>query len=402
MWDQMMALGILEPLTGRLPLFAFKGLAVVGLGFLGLALLRRRSASTRYFCWLLIFLALPLVPLGPLSGSRWHLPLPVLPSPTAAAAAALPPSSSGVAAPAIETIQKPVRSLAEPAPFNKKAGRSPQKPELERSTVPTPPLTLLALIWLIGAGLMLAWYGLGHLLMWHAGRRGDPRGLERWATRMANLAAGRATPRIRVCTSVDAPMLWGFFRPLLLLPAQARSWSEDHIHMTLTHELYHLRRHDHRINALVQVVVALHWFNPLVYMARKRLAFEQERSCDDAVIRSGVAPHAYAELLLSLAWRPRGILPAPSAAVSLGFDVKARLRQVLAHDNSRGRVGRLALFFLGSAVCLLLVPMAMLRPVAVASSLPTRGITPVPARFEERRETVEEPRQSFQEGEPGG
>ena len=56
----------------------------------------------------------------------------------------------------------------------------------------------------------------------------------------------------------------------------------------LLHELAHLRRRDPLWQLVAHCGLALHWFNPLAWFAVRRLRIEQERACDDFVLRAGI------------------------------------------------------------------------------------------------------------------
>jgi soluble lytic murein transglycosylase-like protein len=92
---------------------------------------------------------------------------------------------------------------------------------------------------------------------------------------------------------VATPMTWGVLRPVILLPESARFDKA-----ILRHELAHVRRGDALVLALAEVTKALQWFNPLVWIAVKRLRAESERACDDAVVASGIAPAEVADRLV--------------------------------------------------------------------------------------------------------
>jgi len=81
---------------------------------------------------------------------------------------------------------------------------------------------------------------------------------------------------------VNTPMLVGIFKPYLVLPEA--DFSENECRMILRHELIHYKRGDILYKWFAQLVVYLHWFNPLVYMVCKEINKNCELSCDEAVI----------------------------------------------------------------------------------------------------------------------
>ena len=122
---------------------------------------------------------------------------------------------------------------------------------------------------------------------------------------MLEAARRRLGIRQQVQVGLDArrtiPMIWGVWRPRLLLPAQALEWDDGQLHSVLLHELAHVKRHDLAVQCLLQAACALHWFNPLVWLAAWRLQAEGERACDDLVLASGVRASEYAEHVLRVA-----------------------------------------------------------------------------------------------------
>lgn len=80
---------------------------------------------------------------------------------------------------------------------------------------------------------------------------------------------------------VNSPSLLGVIHPRLLLPIGIEeTFSLEQINHILLHELLHFRRKDILINWLTQVLVIIHWFNPLIWYAFYRMREDQEISCD--------------------------------------------------------------------------------------------------------------------------
>lgn len=91
----------------------------------------------------------------------------------------------------------------------------------------------------------------------------------------------RTPIRVKTTDMLDAPMLTGVFRPVLLLPR--RDIGEKELQFILLHELTHYRRRDLWYKWFAFFVNALHWFNPLIYLTVRQINEECEISCDLAV-----------------------------------------------------------------------------------------------------------------------
>lgn len=117
-----------------------------------------------------------------------------------------------------------------------------------------------------------------------------------------------------------------------------------------------------------QIACALHWYNPLVWVAAWRLGIERERACDDdLVLNAGVKASDYAGHLLAVATNLHESGPSGALAMVRPSRLEGRLTAVLSEGVNRRGVPRgvaLASFALGSA---LLVPVSMLR-AAVAEN----------------------------------
>src|SRR5947209_15997841 len=94
------------------------------------------------------------------------------------------------------------------------------------------------------------------------------------------------TPIVLVQTSrVSTPVLYGFVRPRLLLPAGLlESYSPDELRFIFLHELAHIQRHDIPLSWLLTILQVLHWFNPLVWLAFARMKADRELACDALVL----------------------------------------------------------------------------------------------------------------------
>lgn len=130
----------------------------------------------------------------------------------------------------------------------------------------------------------------------------EPATIELLAKLRLSLQVSRPV-RIRLSSSIDSPVSFGLLRPVILLPEQARDWTESITTDVLLHELSHIKRLDWLTTLLAYVVASLYWMNPLVWFALKQMRDQSEHSCDSAVLAAGRCDTDYAENLLDVATR---------------------------------------------------------------------------------------------------
>ena len=88
------------------------------------------------------------------------------------------------------------------------------------------------------------------------------------------------------CDFVHAPAVFGYFKPCILIPSKfIGKMNKDSLSAILLHEICHIRRHDILVNYIWLIAKALHWFNPLVWIAYKRFADDVELCRDQEAAR---------------------------------------------------------------------------------------------------------------------
>ncbi|MGI4790831.1 MAG: M56 family metallopeptidase [Janthinobacterium lividum] len=174
---------------------------------------------------------------------------------------------------------------------------------------------------------------------------------------------------------ITVPLTFGARRPVVVLPAEAEEWPAERLRAALLHEMAHIKRHDWALQMLGNVAGAMHWFNPLVWMALKRMRGESEAACDDLVLAAGVPAQDYARHLLDVALSVRDNKRLRSSAVAMaqGPKVEGRLRAILTQSLSRRPVTRRAAAGFLTVALLVALPLAALRLVA------QEAVVPVPA-----------------------
>ncbi len=299
-----------------------RGIVLSGVGILALALLRRSSAATRAAMAIVFFAAMLALPLGLLFAPR----------------TLLPPGSMSVSRIVSER-------LTIVAPLDRNPTGTVETPMGLPPAVSRPiPWETIALGgWALGAaGLILrTLVGWGVAVGW--ARRSDRQSLV-----VEGLTVG-------VSDEVAVPCAFWAGRSTILLPQSSTEWDENRRQAVLLHETAHIRRGDWAALLLSRFVVALYWPNPFVWLLARALRRAIEDAADDAVLRSGLAPTAYADHLLALAPKRRhSALVLPMASCP---DVTRRIRLVLHPLRSRGSVSFATLALVGLMVGGLLVPL---------------------------------------------
>lgn len=150
--------------------------------------------------------------------------------------------------------------------------------------------------------------------------------------------------KVALCTSdkVRVPTAVGLTNPAIILPAWVlEELSPSELNQVVLHELTHFRRWDDWTNLVQRIVKALFFFHPAVWWIEKKLAFEREMACDDAVLAQTENPRAYAQCLAHLAERSflQRTVALAQAALGRVSQISQRVAQILdrnrEHENPR-------------------------------------------------------------------
>jgi TonB family protein len=214
------------------------------------------------------------------------------------------------------------------------------------------PVTLAWGVWAIGFGVVLLHTAVGLARVAHVVRGSRPLDI--------------CGSNVFVCPEVAIPVVCGFWRPRVVLPDNARIWTDARLRMVLKHERMHISRHDTRTHVLTQFVCALYWANPLVWYAAACLRREAEQACDDGVLEQGESPALYAGELVEIVQGLQTAGKQLEGGLAMGrvSELEGRLKAMLKSGSSRRRATPLVV----TGACLLslivLLPMAALRAPA--------------------------------------
>jgi beta-lactamase regulating signal transducer with metallopeptidase domain len=200
-------------------------------------------------------------------------------------------------------------------------------------------LLLCAAVWITGMALMLLW------------------ALASWLRLRRRLA--EAVPEgdgVWLCGQIDTPFLLGLLRPRIYLPEGLDGESRACV---LAHERAHIRRRDHWVKPAAYLLLAVYWFQPLVWIAYVLLCRDIELACDERVARDldPAGRRRYSQTLLQCSVSRGTIAACPLAFGEVG--VKERVKNVLHYKKPAFWVTAAALLACAAAaVCFLTDPPA--------------------------------------------
>ena len=213
--------------------------------------------------------------------------------------------------------------------------------QLQNPTLMTKPTLHLefwaAVAWLSGVAVMLLYSLLSYLLL-----------------RRKVRVSLRQTENIYFCDGVETPFILGVFRPKIYLPS---GMDPSQIAYVTAHEKAHLKRKDHWWKPLGFALLALHWFNPVLWVAYVLLCRDIELACDEKVVKHADDSYraGYSRALVDCSVRRRSIMACPLAFGEVG--VKARIKSVLHYKKPAIWIILAAVLLCGVvAVCLLTDP----------------------------------------------
>ena len=231
-----------------------------------------------------------------------------------------------------------------------------------------------AILWLVGAALLIGRILIGYGIVWCLRQQAQ---VQRDGPLCDALQQARRTldcyPKVEVAISpsIGSPMALGILRPIIVFPADlVEKLSADKLALILMHELAHVRRWDNFTRLLHRLVAAVLFFHPAVWLCGRMLRREAEQACDDLVVCATGRSEAYARGLARVAERAVHLnplirrIPTMNAFAATESDLALRIRRAL--GGSAHRMGMRAR----------VLAMVLLCPLA-AVTLPSCGTTSV-------------------------
>lgn len=301
MTSSLLAPEIAQRLAGSLLQFIWQGAAIAFLTAVGMKLLRRRSAESRYTVGVA---ALALMLVAPVVTFVFY-------AQTGAAALAL-----------LRTARHFVSGSAQSSAFASGTAAWTQR---------------ILIVWLVGVSAFLLRLVMG----WHLSRRlirfSDgivPAGIQQMFDQLKAHLALTGIVRLLVHARIDSPIVVGWLRPVVILPISAiTGLNEDQVMAVLAHELAHIRRRDFLVNILQRCVEAILFYHPAVWWLSKRVRIERENCCDDLAVNICGDRKMYAEALIRLERGRHDAAPALAVAATGSGTIK-RVQRILGLESS--------------------------------------------------------------------
>ena len=285
---------------------------LIALAVMAVRLVLRKKASRRALCMLWALVALRLL-----------LPVSLtVESPVSLQAEEAPVSR---AYHAMQEARTSVPEEAAPAPAESSGAAAavvPAEPAAEPVTLRTF-ARWLPWIWVIGMGCMAAYMLLSFIWM-----------------RLTLRRAEHIQDNVYRCTQWSTPFVLGIIAPCIYVP---ESVSEEDLPQVLAHERCHIRRWDHVVKPFAFLLLAVNWFNPVLWAAYVLLGRDMENACDEMALKNADAAQraAYSRALVSCAAQPKMAAVCPLAFGEVA--VKERVKNVLGYKKPAiwgGHTGR--------------------------------------------------------------
>lgn len=195
-------------------------------------------------------------------------------------------------------------------------------------------LFIVSVIWIAGMAGMFVYAGISYLSVRRKVNASVPVAETQYHTyeTLHHQTSGSRSAKnvLWLCDYIDSPFILGIFRPRIYLPSSIKEKQMVHV---IAHETAHLKRYDHIWKPLGFVLLAVYWFNPVMWLAYILLCRDIELACDEKVIQemNTADKKAYSKALLSCSVPSHRITACPLAFGEVG--VRDRVKAVLQYKK---------------------------------------------------------------------
>lgn len=292
----------------------------------------RISPRVKYALWGVVLLRL-LVP--------FQIPMPNLPTaadltpePTSLTQTTIPILPSSYSMEEVEAGQAPNLYLNDQGQVHTANSTGTVKPSADGQRA------VFSLVWLSPAQLLLGVWGAGAVILALVLLGSNLRFSAKLRRRRTSLDLDDCPLPVYTVESLPSPCLFGLFRPCIYLTPQLTLDSPTRAHV-LAHELTHYRQKDHIWSALRCLALALHWYNPLVWLAVALSKRDGELSCDAGAVKAlgDEERIPYGRTLVSLvaqrSLRPEDLLSCSTSMVEGKGSIQERVAQLVKHPKAK-------------------------------------------------------------------
>jgi len=211
--------------------------------------------------------------------------------------------------PSFDVRQKSVELFEQRDEYTQLPDSGDLQPDRNTDNSAVDPVTFVSAVWMAGACII----GLYALISY-------------FRLKMQVSGAVLREKGLYVCPGLDTAFLLGYLQPKIYLPDRMTA---EEFALVTAHEQAHLKRGDHWLKLAGFIAVALHWYNPLVWLLFVCLSRDIEGACDEHVIKNMTTDErkAYSTALLSCGVRRRNPMNCPVAFAE--GDIKVRIMRVL-------------------------------------------------------------------------
>lgn len=283
--------GLLHLLTMSVPRVTL----LVGISWVFTRFLQRAPAASRYWLWIVTLSAALLVPflIALMPTLSISLPSFDLLSQTFETTDNTPNVPEVLAPYSASDLQRIALWLGEMGSENVSDGHVEQQV-----------IAITGIVWCAGMLVVLIRAARELVRLRRLTRQATPLNDAGWQQMAEDVAIGlgiQTKVHLLISDDVSVPMASSLGVPTILLPRLATHWNMERQRIVLLHETCHLARRDTLVQCLSLFAGVIYWFNPLIWVAIRRLNEECERSCDDFVLKSGIANTRYANHLVDIA-----------------------------------------------------------------------------------------------------
>ncbi len=371
-------------LLGYLVARAVRALAFAGATAAGLAVLRVSRATHRLFAWTVVLYAALVMPLlcWVTPTLRWSLPnlvgahnLPIIEATALRDAGQSVRNASVAAPPRTATAPSLVTHFpGAPDPSLLVYVHTASHPFYEQIVRFGHWGAIVLTIYVIGLLLLLFRAGLGWIIANRLKRVALPIEdidiLERLRFR-ARASGSKRIPELVETEAIPVPITLSALRPVILLPANWRQWTEEKLEAVLVHEMAHVARGDAFTQQLSLLYRAWFWFSPLSWWLHRHIGELAEQASDEAALDAGADQTKYAETLLGFFAEVHAEVPTSprrvrwqALAMARGSGAERRVEHILAWKNNMPiRLTRFAVVGTAMFAVPLVLLAASLRPI---------------------------------------